>query len=552
MAKRWKLYTASTLALTLALAGCSSTGNSGDSASKEGGEGSDEKKVLNLSTSSDIPTMDSSLATDQVSFYIMNQTQEGLYRLGEDDKAVDGIAEGEPEVSEDSKKYTFKLREDAKWSNGDPVTAKDFEYGWKRTLDPETASEYGYIMYDIKNAEAVNTGKKKVDELGIKAVDDYTLEVELEKPLPYFKELLTFATFYPLNEKYVEEQGDKFGTTEEKTLYNGPFELTDWETESKFKLVPNEEYWDKEAVKLDEVNFQVVKDPQTAINLYETGKIDIVGLSAEHVDNYKEDPNFNTELRTSTFFMRFNQNDEIMANKNVRLAINKAIDREKYVKSNLNNGSVAYDKLTPKEFVKGPDEKDYVDGVESELAYDLEGAKEAWEKAKKELGKDEIEIELLTYDSETSKTDAEYFQAQLQKNLDGLSLKIKQQPFKQKLALESKGDYQLSFAGWGPDYPDPMTFVDMFVTDGAHNQMEWSNSEFDKLVKDAKGELADKPEERWAAMQEAENILLEDAAIMPMYQAGAAYLQQPYIKNYQRHKFGADMTFKHVDIEGKE
>ena len=300
MTKRWKLYTASTLALTLALAGCSSTGNSGDSASKEGGEGSDEKKVLNLSAASDIPTMDSSLATDQVSFYIMNQTQEGLYRLGEDDKAVDGIAEGEPEVSEDSKKYTFKLREDAKWSNGDPVTAKDFEYGWKRTLDPETASEYGYIMYDIKNAEAVNTGKKKVDELGIKAVDDYTLEVELEKPLPYFKELLTFATFYPLNEKYVEEQGDKFGTTEEKTLYNGPFELTDWETESKFKLVPNEEYWDKEAVKLDEVNFQVVKDPQTAINLYETGKIDIVGLSAEHVDNYKEDPNFNTELRTST------------------------------------------------------------------------------------------------------------------------------------------------------------------------------------------------------------------------------------------------------------
>ncbi|WP_414043607.1 peptide ABC transporter substrate-binding protein [Macrococcus sp. EM39E] len=544
------------LVLLLALTGFVSACSGGEDKKSAGGDGKSDQ-VLNFSSSSDIPSMDSSLATDQVSFDTFNQVMEGLYTLDKDDKAVPGVAEGDPEKSKDGKTWTIKLRKDAKWSNGDPVTAKDFVFAWQRTLDPKTAAEYAYIMADIKNATKVNEGKVKPSELGVKAIDDNTLEIQLETNVPYFQELLAFGSFLPQNEKFVKEKGEKFGTTKDDTLYNGPFVLNEWNTEKNYQLTPNKEYWDKDKVKLKEINYQIVKETQTALNLYTTGKIDAVGLTAENVDKYKNDAKykdqFSTELDASTYFVRINQSkNKDLQNKNLRLALAKAIDKDKYVKTLLNNGSVAVDTLMPKEFVKGPDGKDYIEGVKSPLNYDKEEAKKYLEKAKKELGKDKFAFEFLTYDADTSKKDAEYIKEQLETNLPGVTLKVKQQPFKQKLELESKKNYELSFAGWGPDYPDPMTFIDMFVTNGPHNQMDWSNKEFDKMVKDAKGPLLEDTEKRWTTLQEAENIFLEDAAIIPMYQRGTARLRQPYVKNYVTHKFAGDTTLKEVVIEGKK
>lgn len=552
MKKNFQWFLVLLLALTGFVSACSGSG--GDKKSAGGGK---DEQVLNFTQGSDIPSMDSSMATDQVSFDTFNQVMEGLYTLDKDDKAVPGVAEGEPEKSKDGKTWTIKLRKDAKWSNGDPVTAKDFEYAWKRTIDPKTGAEYAYIYADLKNANKIMEGKAKPDELGVKAIDDNTLEIQLETNVPYFQELLAFGTFLPQNEKFVEEKGDKYGTTKDDTLYNGPFVLNEWNTEKNYQLTPNKEYWDKDKVKLKEVNYQIVKESQTALNLYTTGKIDAVGLNAENVDKYKNDAKykdqFSTELDASTYFVRINQSkNKDLQNKNMRLALAKAIDKDKYVKTLLNNGSVAVDTLMPKEFVKGPDGKDYIDGVKSPLNYDKDEAKKYYEKAKKELGKDKFTFEYLTYDADTSKKDAEYVKEQLETNLPGVTLKIKQQPFKQKLALESKKNYELSFAGWGPDYPDPMTFIDMFVTDGPHNQMDWSNKDFDKMVKDAKGPLLEDTEKRWTTLQEAETLFLEDAAIIPMYQRGTARLRQPYVKNYVTHKFAGDTTLKEVTIEGKK
>lgn len=545
------------LVLLLALTGFVSACSGGGEKKSAGGEDGKSDQILNFSSSSDIPSMDSSLATDQVSFDTFNQVMEGLYTLDKDDKAVPGVAEGEPEKSKDGKTWTIKLRKDAKWSNGDPVTAKDFVFAWQRTLDPKTAAEYAYIMSDIKNATKVNEGKVKPEELGVKAIDDNTLEIQLETNVPYFQELLAFGSFLPQNEKFVKEKGDKYGTTKDDTLYNGPFVLNEWNTEKNYQLTPNKEYWDKDKVKLKEINYQIVKESQTALNLYTTGKIDVVGLNAENVDKYKNDAKykdqFSTELDASTYFVRINQSkNKDLQNKNLRLALAKSIDKDKYVKTLLNNGSVAVDTLMPKEFVKGPDGKDYIEGVKSPLNYDKEEAKSLYEKAKKELGKDKFTFEFLTYDADTSKKDAEYIKEQLETNLPGVTLKVKQQPFKQKLELESKKNYELSFAGWGPDYPDPMTFIDMFVTDGPHNQMGWSNKDFDKMVKDAKGPLLEDTEKRWTTLQQAETLFLEDAAIIPMYQKGTARLRQPYIKNYVTHKFAGDTTLKEVVIEGKK
>ena len=539
MSKIFKVLTMM-LAAVLVLSACSSGG---------GSKGKSDE-TLDLQINGDIPTMDSAMATDGLSFDMFFQTMEGLYTLDKDDKAIPAVAKGDPKITNDGKKWTIKLRDDAKWSNGDPVTAHDFVFAWRKVVDPDTASEYAYILYDIKNAEEINSGDKKPEELGVKAVDDHTLEFELTKSLPYYKELLSFGTFMPQNEKFVKKQGDKYGTTVKTTLYNGPFKMTEWKTDDKVTLEKNDDYWDKDKVKLNKVNYKVVKEASTAVNLYETNKLDIVDLPAEQVKKYKDDKAFNTELDTVTYYFKLNE-DTVpeFKNKDFRLAFAKAIDKEAYVKNNLNNGSIPTDNFVPKDFVKDSKGKEYQDGVKNTNQYNVKEAKEHYEKAKKALGKDKFTIELMTYDKDTAKRDAEYFKEQLEKNLDGVTIKIKQQPFKQKLDLVSKGEYEMSLENWIPDYPDPMTFLELYVTDGSHNNTGWSNKEYDSIIKAADSSLASDPDKRLSELQRAEGMLLNEAGIVPLYQVGVAQLQKPNVKNVVNHQFGGVSTLKEAYIE---
>ncbi|MEB8373006.1 peptide ABC transporter substrate-binding protein [Mammaliicoccus sciuri] len=518
--------------------------------SSGGGSKGKSDETLDLQINGDVPTMDSAMATDGLSFDMFFQTMEGLYTLDKDDKAIPAVAKGDPKITNDGKKWTIKLRDDAKWSNGDPVTAHDFVFAWRKVVDPDTASEYAYILYDIKNAEEINSGDKKPEELGVKAVDDHTLEFELTKSLPYYKELLSFGTFMPQNEKFVKKQGDKYGTTVKTTLYNGPFKMIDWKTDDKVTLEKNDDYWDKDKVKLNKVNYKVVKEASTAVNLYETNKLDIVDLPAEQVKKYKDDKAFNTELDTVTYYFKLNE-DTVpeFKNEDFRLAFAKAIDKEAYVKNNLNNGSIPTDNFVPKDFVKDSKGKEYQDGVKNTNQYNVKEAKEHYEKAKKALGKDKFTIELMTYDKDTAKRDAEYFKEQLEKNLDGVTIKIKQQPFKQKLDLVSKGEYEMSLENWIPDYPDPMTFLELYVTDGSHNNTGWSNKEYDSIIKAADSSLASNPDKRLSELQRAEGMLLNEAGIVPLYQVGVAQLQKPNVKNVVNHQFGGVSTLKEAYIE---
>ncbi|WP_204981803.1 peptide ABC transporter substrate-binding protein [Mammaliicoccus sciuri] len=539
MSKILKILTMMLVAV-LILSACSSGG---------GSKGKSDE-TLDLQINGDVPTMDSAMATDGLSFDMFFQTMEGLYTLDKDDKAIPAVAKGDPKITNDGKKWTIKLRDDAKWSNGDPVTAHNFVFAWRKVVDPDTASEYAYILYDIKNAEEINSGDKKPEELGVKAVDDHTLEFELTKSLPYYKELLSFGTFMPQNEKFVKKQGDKYGTTVKTTLYNGPFKMTDWKTDDKVTLEKNDDYWDKDKVKLNKVNYKVVKEASTAVNLYETNKLDIVDLPAEQVKKYKDDKAFNTELDTVTYYFKLNE-DTVpeFKNEDFRLAFAKAIDKEAYVKNNLNNGSIPTDNFVPKDFVKDSKGKEYQDGVKNTNQYNVKEAKEHYEKAKKALGKDKFTIELMTYDKDTAKRDAEYFKEQLEKNLDGVTIKIKQQPFKQKLDLVSKGEYEMSLENWIPDYPDPMTFLELYVTDGSHNNTGWSNKEYDSIIKAADSSLASNPDKRLSELQRAEGMLLNEAGIVPLYQVGVAQLQKPNVKNVVNHQFGGVSTLKEAYIE---
>ncbi|MCM3734914.1 peptide ABC transporter substrate-binding protein [Bacillus cytotoxicus] len=566
MKKKMKKITAvvaPVLAMSVALTACSGAGDKKGSTESKSGDNKTEgklaaKQVLNLAETAEIPTMDTTKSKDSSSSLILGNTMEGLYRLDKDNKPIPGIAESYKK-SDDGKKYTFKLRKDAKWSNGDPVTAKDFVFAWQRLLDPKMAAEYAFIMYDIKNAKAINEGKSPADSLGAKAVDDYTLEVELDNPVPYFINLTAFTNFFPLNEKVVKEYGDKYGLEADKVVYNGPFKMTEWKHEQGWKVVKNDQYWDKANVKLDEINWNVVKEVSTRVNLYESGQIDRAILSSEYVDKYKpKKDEFGNFTESSTFFLRLNQKrngqDTIFNNKKVRQAFAMAFDKKALTNVILNDGSKPVDFLVPEKFAAGPDGKDYRETFKSTgIKTDVKKAKQVWEEAKKELGKQEVTIEFLNYDTENAKKVGEYLKEQFEKNLPGLKVNMKLQPFKQKIKLEVAQDYDISYAGWNPDYADPMTFLDMFLTGNPQNEMSYSNAKFDEIVKKSQSELLADPKKRWEEMGKAEKILLEDeAALVPIYQSGKSFVQRPTVHNIYKHNVGCEYSYKWTYITEKE
>ncbi|ALQ69159.1 peptide ABC transporter substrate-binding protein [Bacillus cereus] len=568
MKKKMKKFTAvvaPVLAMSMALTACSGSGGEKKSSTTSSGGGEENKseikyaakQVLNRTENQEIPTMDTSKSTDTLGSQILGNTMEGLYRLDKDNKPIPAVAESSTK-SEDGKKYTFKLRKDAKWSNGDPVTAKDFVFAWQRLLDKNTASEYAFIAYYIKNAEAINKGEKPLTDLGAKAVDDYTLEVELEKPVPYFLNLLAFPSYYPLNEKFVKEKGDKYGLEADTTVYNGPFVMSSWKHEQGWQLKKNDKYWDKKTVKLEEINYSVVKEVATKVNLYDTGSIDFTLLSGEFVDKYKSNKDeYGEYSEASTFFLRLNQKrngqDTPLKSKKLREAIALSVDKKGLANVILNNGSKATDQLVPKGLATGPDGKDYQDTFKNGLKYDPKKGAAAWEAAKKELGKDQVTIELLSYDDGTAKKIADYVKDQIEKNLKGVTINTKIQPFKQKLKLETAQDYEISYAGWSPDYADPMTFIDMFESKSPYNQMSYSNAKYDEMVQKAGNELMGDAKKRWETLGKAEKLFLEeDAGLVPLYQTGRAYVMKPNVKGIVKHNISPEYSFKWAYVtEGK-
>lgn len=565
--KVWFLALA--LMLGLFLAACSGGDDGGDTSSEGGDdtsteegsgeetgeeEASEPEQVLNLINGDTIPSMDASLVSDEYGIQFLGATMDGLYRL-KDGEVVPGIAT-EHKVSEDGLTWTFTLREDAKWSNGDPVTAHDFVYSWQRALNPDTGSEYGPYMMGgvIKNATAVNNGDVPVEDLGVKAVDDYTFEVVLENPVPYFESLTTFATYYPLNQKFVEEQGDKYATSTDTLLFNGPYTLDNWEsTSSSWELNKNPDYWDAETVKLEKMTYEVVKDPQTAVDLYESGEIDRAGLSSDLVDKYSTHDDYRVVPETSLFYLKLNQTgSDALANVNIRKAISKAFDKEALVNEILNNGSLVSNGFVPKDFVQTPSGEDFREASGDLVTFDKEEAQKLWEKGLEEIGKDSVTLEFLAGDSETAKTMNEYLANQLQTNLPGLTVELKQVPFEQRLDLDTNMDYQIQFSGWGPDYLDPYTFLNLWLTDGGNNKMGFSNEKYDTLLEETATTLAQDPEARYANFLEAEKILAEQAAVAPIYQSAKAQLVRPKVQDVYVNAFGPTYEYKWASVGATE
>ena len=545
MKKKFVPAVASILGASLLLTGCGSYKDEASGAKAK--DKAPDKQILNLATGTEIRTMDTARATDTDSGQVMRNVFEGLYNLGEGNKPVPGVAKSH-DVSPDKTKYTFHLR-DSKWSNGTPVTAKDFLFAWQRAVDPATASEYAFLFFDIKNAKKINSKELPADQLGVKAIDDHTFEVELERPVPYFISLTAFPTFLPINEEFFKSQGDKYALEDNTILYNGAFTLSDWKHEQSFKFKKNTNYWDKDNVKLEEINFNVVKDHSTAVNLYESKQIDRLTLTSDLVDKYRKDSNFKERPDVGVQFVRMNQKNKTLQNINVRKAIDKSIDKKAFVNVLLNDGSLPAYSLVPKNFAKGPDGKDFREENGNLTKENTKEAQQFWKQAKQELGSDKISIELLTSDGDLPRKTGEYLKEQLEKNLEGLTVNVKPQPRKQQVTLLLQGNYEIAIDGWSPDFADPITFLELFTTDNPYNLDHYSNKEFDDLIQKVKTDLAGDEKARWEALKQAEKILFKDAVISPLYQNGTTYLERSYVKGVVEVDFAGPLNFKWAKVE---
>lgn len=544
MIKLFMLFTLVGLVLT----GCNfSSSKDTTSENDENSKTTKAKQVLNMVEASEIPTMDSSLAHDNVSFTVLSNVNEGLYRLGKASEPELAMAKDD-QVSEDGLVHTYTIR-DANWSNGDPVTAADFVFAWQRVF--KETGQYGSMFEtaNILNASEIVTGEKQADTLGVKALDEKTLEVTLTTPNALLGQLLTFPTFLPQNQKFVESQGEKYALEADNLLYNGPFILSEWKHDASWKYQKNTKYWDADTVKLDEVNVFVVKEAATQLNLYDTNKVDSINLSSASVDQYKDDKDFITLADSEIFFLRFNHNHKALGNKNIRRAIDMSWDKQAHVDRILNNGSLALYGLVPKNFSTSPTGKDFRE-LNGELNHgDIKEAQAYLAKGLKEIGQDSVDITLTVSAVEGNDKTAEYLKNQLEKNLPQVKIKLKLVPVEQRYELESALEYEMVISAWGPDYIDPMTYIGMWVTKGSANRMDYSNPKYDVLVKNISSE--EDTTKRYEMMLEAEKMLFEDAAIAPLYQRGLAVLQRSTINGLVRHPSGPDFSFKWTEIDAE-
>lgn len=541
-------------AMSLSLVACGSKKDaaspaaSADTAAAKGG-------TLNVMVEVEVASLDPQVATDGTSFEVIADYMDGLKQMDENGKAVDALCANE-QVSSDGLTYTFKIRDDAKWSNGDPVTADDFVFGWQRAVDPATASEYSYMLSDIgqiKNAAEIIKGEKPVTDLGVQAVDDKTLKVELNVPVSYFDSLLYFPTYYPVNRKFYNSLATgTFGTSPSTVLSNGAFILDSYEPATlNFSLKKNSDYYDADKVSLDGLNYQVIKDPQQALMSYQNGDLDLVKLSGDQVDQVKDDPELKVVGAGYLWYITMNSHDvPALNNTNMRLAITNAIDREAIVKDVVKDGSVATYTAVPPQFATGPDGTDFSADQKKfadVCSDDASKAKTFYDKACQELGTSKFSFDLLVEDQTETQNVAAVLKEQIEKNLPGVTLNLKVEPKKQRVEDIQNGKYQVCLTRWGPDYADPMTYLGMWVTDNDNNYGLWSDKDYDALIADCTtGKYVTDATGRWKAMGDAEKIVMDQAVVAPVYTKADANMIKSNVKNIEFHPCALNRVYKNT------
>ena len=536
-----------TISLGMLLAACGNGNSSNKSAAQSG--------TLNLSTTAPLDTIDISKSTG---FGQTGNVFESFYRLGKNGKPTAGLAKNGT-VSKDGKTWTFKIR-DSKWSNGDPIVAQDFVYSWRRSLNPKTASPYAYLFSGVKNADAIIAGKKSPNALGISAPDKKTVVVKLNRPIAYFKVLMAYPLFGPQNEKVVKKYGNRYATEAQYQVYSGPFKIKGWNgTNDTWSFVKNNDYWDKKVVKLNKINYQVVKSNNTGYQMYQQGKLDLTPLSSEQVKNLKSNQDFTQYPYSLVRFLLYNFKDKnqinraALNNKNIRLALSLSIDRDVVTKKVLGNGSTLPTGFVANDLASNPKTgEDFAkeQSVNNTVDYNSALAKKYWKKGLQEIGQKNLTFDVLSSNDEADSDQlTQYLQSQWTKELKGLKINITNIPEKSSDSRAQQGNFDIYLSHWGGDFNDPMTFMQIPMTGTSYNYGKWSNSTYDNLVKKAGNEDANNPEKRWNDLVSAAKIVNSNQAITPIYQQTTAYLQNKRVHGIIHNTAGTQWSYKYAYVD---
>lgn len=504
----------------------SAASDSGDSSAAEEGETATGGSggTLNMRNTMEPTSLNTLLATYAYDFTPINAMIECLYRDDENDVPQPAGAET-VDISDDKLVYTFHLREDATWSNGDPVVATDYEFAWQQALNPKVASDYAYMLYFIHNAEPYFNGEVEWSEVGVKVIDDYTLEVTLDNPLPYATDLFAFPTLAPINQKFYEEVGaDKYATDAEYFCCNGMYELTEWSHNSQIVFQKREDYWNADAVGPDEIVYKIITDSQAGLNSYLSREIDYTDLDSGEVVQQAEAAGFEVGVKParSSYYLIVNTEDEFMSNQNLRLALAYSIDKQALVDTVYQNDNQPMTSFTPPA-IMGANDSSFQEALVAERGEmypgsgDLEKAQEYLQAALEELGctVDELNLSIDCADDSLRRNCATFLQEQWRQNLGIENIAVNSMQTKQVSANRQSGDYCMSLGGWSPDYNDAINFLDLWVTDGGNNDSFWSNEEYDNLIAQATAEADEEVRQQY--LFDAEEILAAEMPIIPLY-----------------------------------
>jgi oligopeptide transport system substrate-binding protein len=513
---------------------------------KNGASGETNTQILHFGNFAEPQGLDPHITTGIPEFQIQVALFEGL--VTEDPKTAEpipGTAESWT-ISEDRKTYLFKMRDGARWSNGDPVTAHDFVYSWKRLVTPGLASQYAYQLFYIENAEKYYNGEiDDFNQVGVAAVDDSTLEVKLRNPVPFFLSLLYHHSLYPVHRPTIEKFGKIDSRVSKWTLPgnlvgNGPFSLKEWELNKIITVEKNPHYWGAPTVKLDEIHFYPINDVQTEERMFRSGRLHITNeVPIEKIDVYrKESPGLiRMDPYLGTYFYRFNTLKEPFNDSRVRRALAMSIDRELIVEKVKKGGEIPAYAITP------PDTNGFT--PRAAIPYDIEGARKLLAEAGYPDGEGFPEVELLYNTFEGHRKIAVAVQQMWKKALN-IDITLSNQDWKVYIDNERTMNYTICRGSWIGDYPDPNTFLDMWVTGGGNNRTGWSNKAYDALI--ARAAEATDTEDRYEYFQQAEALLAEEAPVIPIYTYTRVYLIRPEVKGWYPNIMDHH-PYQHVYIE---
>lgn len=512
----------------------------------------DAAKTISLNAGMEPTGLNTLTSTYAIEFSLFEHMYENLVTLDDDDNTVPGAAESW-DYDEDTLTYTFHLRKDGVWTNGDPVTAKDFEFAWSQALNPDVASDYAYFLYFIKNAEKYFNGEVTWDEVGVKVVDDYTLEVTMEQPTPYALFLFSFGTLAPINQRFYEAVGaDLYSTEAQYFCTNGPFALTEWSHNDKIVMQKNDAWHGAADVEVEEIDWKIITDANAALSSFLAGDLDMVGLGTGELIKQATAAGATIQSYTdgTSFYIYFNNNDQYLSNVNLRRALFNAIDEQKEIDTVWQNDNEPMTSFTAPG-VSATDGTSFA-GKVGELyapSRDQEKAKEYLATALSELGctVDDLSAHLSIDcgDSPTSIAEASFYQEQWRQVL-GIEVAVNSMITKQGSQNRKTGNYVMSITGWGPDYNDPNTFLDLWVTDGGNNQTGFSNERYDELI-----DLASKEtdlEKRESYFIECEQIIADQLPIGPAFWRAPSYACSDKIKGGMHRSTFQDINAVYVKL----